>query len=331
MKKIISCMDVEMDYASHLMDAMNQKAGCPFMLRAFSAEETLVDYLQKEQCEILLISPELYTEEIRKNRPRCVFFLTDGREYEEPLEETVIYKYQKAELLLRRILSEYDASGGGSGDGKQTRFIGIYSPLHRIGKTTFALALGQELSCGESVLYLNLEGTSGFPAIFSQEYDMDLSDLIYYSAQEGISMKTKLPMIVRSLHRMDYVPPARISVDLIGIAEENWQNLLDQIAGTHLYDTVILDVGDGIQGFLEILSRCDQIYTPVARDLVSEGKLQQYDEMLEALEYTDVQAHTQKVELPQGDHTNGQSVYMGEFLWGPLAGYAKSIVEEALA
>ena len=39
--------------------------------------------------------------------------------------------------------------------------IGIYSPVHRIGKTKFALRLGQKMARQVPVLYLNLEGYSG--------------------------------------------------------------------------------------------------------------------------------------------------------------------------
>ena len=44
---------------------------------------------------------------------------------------------------------------------KTRGMIGIYSPVHRIGKTRFAMNLGQKLSEKAPVLYLNLEGYSG--------------------------------------------------------------------------------------------------------------------------------------------------------------------------
>lgn len=39
--------------------------------------------------------------------------------------------------------------------------IGVYSPIHRIGKTKYALELGKELAEKGPVLYLNLEEYAG--------------------------------------------------------------------------------------------------------------------------------------------------------------------------
>ena len=39
--------------------------------------------------------------------------------------------------------------------------IGVYSPVHRIGKTGFALKLGEQLGEEQPVLYLNLEEYAG--------------------------------------------------------------------------------------------------------------------------------------------------------------------------
>src|SRR5699024_5654064 len=62
--------------------------------------------------------------------------------------------------------------------------IGIYSPVHRIGKTKFALRLGQKLARQIPVLYLNLEGYSGGAHYFQEGADKDLGDLLYFLKQE---------------------------------------------------------------------------------------------------------------------------------------------------
>ena len=58
--------------------------------------------------------------------------------------------------------------------------IGVYSPIHRIGKTKYALELGKELAEKGPVLYLNLEEYAGGEHYFSKEQEQNLGDLLYY-------------------------------------------------------------------------------------------------------------------------------------------------------
>ena len=47
-----------------------------------------------------------------------------------------------------------------------------------------------------------------------------------------------------------------------------------------LYDVLILDLGDCIQGLVEILKHCDTVYLPAANDRLAVSKLYQYEEVL---------------------------------------------------
>ena len=71
--------------------------------------------------------------------------------------------------------------------------IGVYSPVHRIGKTRFSIRLGKQLSfsirLGKQlsqkfpVLYLNLEGNAGGGYYFPEDPGQDIGDLLYYMRQ----------------------------------------------------------------------------------------------------------------------------------------------------
>ena len=67
----------------------------------------------------------------------------------------------------------------------------MYSPVHRIGKTRFALRLGEKLSEQIPVLYLNLEGYAGGSYYFPEETEQDLGDLIYCMKQERDRSRVK--------------------------------------------------------------------------------------------------------------------------------------------
>ena len=60
--------------------------------------------------------------------------------------------------------------------------IGIFSPVHRSGKTGYGLRLGQELAVSRNVLYLNMEIYGGIGGHFPEE-GHTLGDVLYYLRQ----------------------------------------------------------------------------------------------------------------------------------------------------
>ncbi|MDQ9824849.1 hypothetical protein RFZ44_16190, partial [Acinetobacter sp. 163] len=57
---------------------------------------------------------------------------------------------------------------------KTTEILGVYSPVGRCLKTSFALALGQILARERAVLYLNLEEYSGFEELIGKGFAHNL-------------------------------------------------------------------------------------------------------------------------------------------------------------
>ena len=66
------------------------------------------------------------------------------------------------------------------------KVLGVYSPVGRCLKTSFALTMGKLLAQEERVLYLNLEEFSGLSVLMKEEYKSDLSDLLYFTTVEAI-------------------------------------------------------------------------------------------------------------------------------------------------
>lgn len=78
-----------------------------------------------------------------------------------------VYKYQSSEKVIREVMACYGVENGVDTSPallpkKEMRIIGIYSPVGRTQKTSFALTMGQILAKERAVLYLNMESYSGF-------------------------------------------------------------------------------------------------------------------------------------------------------------------------
>ena len=185
--------------------------------------------------------------------------------------------------------------------------IGVYSPIHRIGKTKFALRLGRQIAEKVPVLYLNLESYSGGNYYFPEDTGSDMGDLLYYMRQDKINLGLKLSTMVGQSEGVDYIMPMRYERDLRDVTSSEWKELIDIILEKCIYETIILDLGDSVDGLYDILRKCSRIYTLYIEEGAAEAKLIQYEENLRNAGYADVLSRTVKRRAGRAKNTAERS------------------------
>jgi len=289
-------------FAKAFMEYVNLKKSHLFQVRMCTDKEQLVKAFAEEEIEILLITAELY--EVCKSfiRDECVILLSEGSLPSELCIYPAVYKYQSVENILREIMYYYSEQDNKeayfTGIKKDNRVIGVYSPVGGIGKTMFALTLGQTLAANQNVLYLNLEECSGFSEFLGGTH-WNLSDLIYFLRQNKTPFLYRLNSVVQKLDRMDYIAPCDSYMDFQQITVEEWQHLLYLIRTQSSYDSVILDFGNVTGHEVELLRQCDGIYVSVRQDIVSQAKITQWQHYIQILDGMDILEKLQKLELPK--------------------------------
>ena len=162
-KNFVIC-DQEANYARNLMQMIGGRKELGFQMHMFQKVEQLKKFAEKKKIQILLIGEE-YPQKDRLEIPaeeRFVLVKEEGRHLAE--EETELYKYQSVDQILTKVLDlSLDRKQHTEKRIHKARgtMIGVYSPVHRIGKTKYALELGKELAEKGPVLYLNLEEYAG--------------------------------------------------------------------------------------------------------------------------------------------------------------------------
>jgi len=153
-KSLVIC-DPEEKYAQALAFYIMNRKGIHFQVQVCSEIQHIQD------TDLLLISDE-YTDEDRKCVNAGKIILLTGRGNCSK-DSDVIYKYQPGEQILDEILKfceevyEENELFFSSALKKKGKIIGIFSPVHRIGKTAYALELGENMAASENVLYLTLK------------------------------------------------------------------------------------------------------------------------------------------------------------------------------
>ena len=258
--------------------------------------------LSREKPVHIFVVDETYSYEERcQVKAGQVFVL--GRENVSDLgqEERAIKKYQCADGIIREIFEAYTEIT------KENllrhvrkgcvKLIAVYSPIHRVGKTKFAMAFGQECAKKKKTLYLNLEEYAGFEETF--EEGLNLGDLLYYIKQGEVNLGVRLNLAVRKVGELDYIPPIPVALDLKEVTRKEWETLLNQIMENSRYEMIVLDMGESVQGVHHLLEMCDRVYMPILKDEISERKLLRYEKNLERLKLEKLPRITYKFVMPE--------------------------------
>ncbi len=323
--------DEQEDYIEHLFAILSEQLSGEYQFHLFHDPAKMLEFMGAEETEALLIG-EKYREKIDDlSKVQRIFVLTDIMKERAENNVIPIFRYQSASQILsqiksgikiqdrrisvqkngrKRIRDEPEAvdlqdktKSADSRGSLQTRgLIGVYSPVHRIGKTRFAIRLGEKLSEQVPVLYINLEGYAGGGYYFPEETEYDLGDLIYCMKQERADHGLKLSSMAGRLGGMDFIMPMENESDMRSVRGEEWISLFDQILEKCIYEVVILDLGDCIDGLYDILRNCSRVYTPYIRESAAMAKLEQYERNLWTTGYGDILSRTVKKQMQKKRH-----------------------------
>lgn len=327
--------DEEQAYVHSFMEYVSDKKGLPFKTMAFANKEELQKYAVNNHVDIMLISDKSLDEDILKMDVNQFVILSEGEEMPFYAEYPRIYKYQSVENVLGELLECYVNQSDKKEitsiiNGCKTGIIGVYSPIARSGKTSFAFTLGQILLGDGPVLYINMEEFSGFSGMLSKEYRSDLSDLMYHYRQSPESVNVKLKAIVSEFHGMDYVPPMVYSGDIRNVKSKYWAQMFRDIADSGVYQNIILDLSSMTDDIFELLNLCGTIYMPVISDKISMCKLGEYEKFLLRTEREEILNKTIKIKVPQNEKHEWTENYIEQLLWGEMGDFIRKMLKEEM-
>lgn len=289
-KNLVIC-DSEEGYAQALAMYFMRKKELAAEVQVCSTVTQVMELEKTKKIHLLFLAGEYAKEAKGKLQAEKIFLLMTGTE--EADGENQVYKYQSGEKIVEDMIricgpeaSENESiyKGGRKQGGK---IIGIFSPVHRIGKTTYGLKLGEEMAATENVLYLNLEIYGGIGGHF-EEGEQTLADVLYYARQEKGNLGLLLTTVVKHRKNLDYIVPMPVAEDVKSVKAEEWLMLIRRILEQSIYDVIILDLDEGISGVYELLRACTKIYLLYTQDLYGQAKLRQFENEVNLLGYEDI-------------------------------------------
>lgn len=291
-KRLVIC-DCEDGYAKALGLYLMGRKELSLEVQVCSSISHVIAAEEEGGIDVLLISESYELSERRRVEAKKIFVLTAGNLREKDEKEQPLYKYQSGEKILTELCRQCEelqsgtAGYRGTGVEKESRIIGVFSPVHRIGKTTYALRLGERLAENANVLYLNLEIFGGVGGHF-EEGGQTLADVLYYARQEKGNLGLMITMLVHHRKGLDYILPMPVSEDLKEIEVEEWMHVIQKILQESIYDTIVLDIDEGIRKVYDLLELCTEVHVLTNEEKYSRAKMEQFQQELAFLGYEDI-------------------------------------------
>lgn len=325
---VLVLCDREEEYAQLMTEFLQRHREVPWKVHTYTDVKELMDGEGDGQSDVLLISERTYHEDVLRLHTKRMVILRENGVLEAD-KYTFIDKYQQAMDVLQQLLELYLEVAditipGGMRRGKQ-KLLGIYSPVRRCRQTTFALTLAQMLAENHRTLYLNFEHYVGISELCADVGGRDLADLLYFLMTDDDKFAIRFHTMVKHLGNLDYVPPMKSGQNMLFVQAKEWMKLFQRIDQLDDYEIIILDLSESMQGLFDLLRMCDKVFTLTGEDRVAQGKLAEYERLLDAYEYEDVLQKTRKCRMPKVRRIPDS---LEEYTRGEVADFVKRMIRE---
>lgn len=324
---LLIILDKEEDFLYGISSYFQEKIGKSFDIYSFHTKEALISFGEEKKKEIDVYLGRRMEEEERRNlRIKQEIYFTEGDLVQET-DTDVIYKYQPAEQIMKEFLKicRFSSRICGTGVLNDTKILGVYSPLGRCGKTSFALAMGQVLAQNYRTVYVNLEEWPGFERFICGYSGLDISDLIYYIKQEKEGLAIYINGMLQEFNGLKIIPPVKMAPDIQELGEDV-NRLLQEIVRSDNYDVVIVDFGRQIKSMLPAIVHLEKLYMPVLMDEISKAKLQEFFRFLRTSEYQEMEQKIKQCKLSYTEQMECDT--LEELYYGNFGEYAAELLKE---
>ena len=340
MKKILAILSDETKYAERLSDYCNKKKSLMFTAVPFESIEACAEFNVKHDIEVLLadskyLENDTFGRQLSDIRAARVIGLDSVISFERAFADAEqssylhVGKYQPADMLIREVMAGCDGMDvftANTNIGRPVRVIGVYSPVSRCGKTSFALTLSRMLSKKRKTLYISLEEFSCLGVLSGERYEMTLSDAIYHMRQ-GTLTAERLYSMIHTLCGVEYLPPMRCAEDRNAVSGEDYVRLINEIIRNSLYEAIVIDMERFSDEASEIAEICNVIYMPVLDDVMNKMRTESFIQYLINSDRTNIADKTVKIRTPKPDSTVQGTAYLDALLYGSMGDLVRELGE----
>ena len=334
-RKIMVLFDPETEYAVRFMEYISRKGSIPLEIHVFTDFDRVKAYIMGGRAEILLVSERVMSDEISGWPVERIIILSEKAVRDPGERYPHIYKYQSSNDVVREVMACYGSAAGRERARTEDeivkpvlRILGVYSPAPSVPASAFALALGQVLARSSPVLYMNFEGFSGLSGLFHENFEENVSDILYSMRQGEKDIAPKITAAVRRVGELDVIPPCLSGQELIGISFREWEKLFEVLRQETAYEYLVLDLGDGLGHLRDFLESSDRIYMPAPESIPEKVRTDAFESWIDQCGIPQVRDKIRRLRFSSEDLPKDRDRYAEQLVWTGLGRIAAGIADE---
>ncbi len=248
MKIKLAILEKDQSYLNRIVTVFNNKYADKLEIYSFTDQNIAMATLDNVRMDVL-IADDIFDIDVSKLPQRCGFaYFVDSNDVDTINDQRVICKFQKAELIYKKILSIYaekagSVSGVKLGD-ESAKVIAFCSVGCGAGTSTMAAAAAVHLAeQNKKTLYLNLEKFASTDVFFAGEGQYDMSDIIFALKSKKTNLSLKLESCVKRDKRGVYFySQVKTALDIQELNEEDTIRLISEARLIGAYNYIVLDM-----------------------------------------------------------------------------------------
>ncbi|MBR1642007.1 MAG: hypothetical protein IJ683_06780 [Butyrivibrio sp.] len=326
-ESILAIFDRSTLYSMRLSEYLREHLKLSFGIQTFTEKEEFMAFIESEEVSLLIASSSASSglEEMIKERCSAVMILEED-EFKGPSgfdEDDGFFhmsKYLPAGKILERLLTVCMENPDGFPDlgirhmENECKVVGLYTPLSGSGQTTLAIQMAEQLARTNKTIFISFESFSALTQTFDEEAGQDITDMMYYADCERDKFCIYLEKIKVRKNGVDYIAPAKTAMQIKEMGCKKVRELIALLSREAGYEYVILDLKDYPEGFFEILSMCDVLYTINRNNSADQYRMGKYNKVLCENGYEAVLSKTIKCFFPDDCAGASYKKHVGELI-----------------
>lgn len=327
---LIVLLDTDTAYSSCLCEYIDSHTSLDYETMTFTKIDVFLDFSLNKQIDILLVNEDLFCSLPLYKISFLNLFILSETKSDSTIEKdsytfSIFFKYQSMQSLLHKIMSNFSLDRHNYtafAMNNSSSLIGVYSPIKRCGKTSFAIALATAFSSKAPTLFITFDEYACDYLSISKNAK-GLSELMFYQLDSDSLVVSHLDSVVCTINGLDIIPPAIYPDDLRHIDSDTLIGFFTQIKNTK-YSYIVVDFANTLLDIVPLLNLCDKVYMPVVDDDISRDKLSSFLSVAKNVCADFKEEIFTLVTPPVFSYTSGNTSIYNQLMLSPLPAYITS-------
>lgn len=275
----VAIADANEAYLDRLTMVLAEYSG--IRISTYTDKEILKRDIAQGKCQVLLLDPVLFSEELVWENLSAVIVLAGENAVPLALRDfPAVRKFQRASLIYKQMLAicSDKIESLGSGRNGTANVVSVYSPIGGSGKTSISLIVANKLALlNYRVLYVNFEPFASEAFFLPQTGTESLSTLLGRFHQKGDHTMFMQSCLQKKNDNLFYMNHFDSPNDYAALSAEDIVKLVTLLRKSGCFDVIVIDMESALDEKIQsVFNLSDHILLVERTDGISNIKIESF-------------------------------------------------------